>query len=317
MKQKLNIFTPIYYDVPSFSILRQKIIDIINNDLYDIHFYAIDDTAGADHEIESINNYQDTTVIIPPFNLGHQRALVFALRKHCRTLDDNEIIATLDSDGEDSPEDLPRLLKELNITGGFVLARRTKRQESYLFKFLYINFKLLFYALTGTIIKSGNYMSYRVSSIKQVIFHPYFNLCYSSVFLGLRIKTNYVPCERGQRYVGQSKMNTTNLIAHGIRMLMPFIETIATRFLILFTGLFITTFIASIVSVSFYIFTDLSVPKSLLIGLLGTLIISSLSLGNLIVLFTVSAQSMKDSFNFIDRKAKPTEEKNTKINAIN
>ena len=169
---------------------------------------------------------------------------------------------------------------------------------------MYVNFKFLFYALTGTIIKSGNYMTYRVSSIREIIYHPYFNLCYSSVFLCLRIRTNYVPCERGVRYVGQSKMNTTNLISHGIKMLMPFVEKIATRFLVFFTALFSGTLIASIVSASLYAFTDIHVPKSLLITLLGTLIISSLSLGNLIVLYTVSAQSMKDSFNFIDKKPK-------------
>jgi len=302
MRQSINIFTPVYYDVPSFNVLRKKIKSILNSELHDINFYVIDDTSGADTEIDELESYDDTSIITPPFNLGHQRALVYALRKECHRLKDNDIIVTLDSDGEDSPEDLPRLLEKLYKTGGFVLAKRTKRQESALFKILYINFKFLFYALTGTIIKSGNYMTYRASNIREIIYHPYFNLCYSSVFLGLRIRTNYVPCERGSRYLGESKMNTTNLIAHGIRMMMPFIEKIATRFLILFSGLFITTFAASGLSLIFYFFTNIQVPKSLMIGLLGTLIISSLSLGNLIVLFTVSAQSMKDSFNFIDKK---------------
>ena len=302
MKKKLNIFTPIFYDVPSFMVLRKNIYQIINSSEYSIHFYAIDDTAGKDSEIQKIENEEDISIITPPFNLGHQRALVFGLRKITPLLYPDELIVTLDSDGEDRPEDLPSLLGKLNSRGGFVLAKRTKRQESPLFKFLYINFKFLFYTLTGTVIKSGNYMTYRVSSIKEIIHHPYFNLCYSSVFLGLRIKTEYVPCERGHRYLGESKMNTTNLIAHGIRMLMPFIEKIATRFLIFFSGLFIFAFIASAISGFLFSFTDVYVPKSLLITLLGTLIISSLSLGNLIVLFTVSAQSMKDSFNFIDHK---------------
>ena len=119
-------------------------------------------------------------------------------------------------------------------------------------------------------------MVYRIKSIKEVINHPYYNLCYSSVFLALRIKTHFVDCERGLRYAGQSKMNTTNLIAHGIRMLMPFIERIATRFLMFFSGLFIATFVASIVSVGLYIFSTIHVPKSLLISLLGALIVKFL-----------------------------------------
>jgi polyisoprenyl-phosphate glycosyltransferase len=313
MRQKINIITPVFYDVPSFSILRENIIKALNTSLYDINFFIVDDSSGADLEIHTISELQDCQVITPPFNLGHQRAIVYAIRKKCQDFVDNEIIVTLDSDGEDSPEDLPRLLGELNKSGGFTLAKRTKRQESPLFKLLYVNFKLFFYTLTGTVIKSGNFMTYRASSIKEIIYHPYFNLCYSSVFLALRIRTNYVPCERGKRYVGESKMNTTNLIAHGIRMLMPFVEKIATRFLIFFSGLFTATLIASLASVSVYLFTNIIVPKSLLITLLGTLIVSSLSLGNLIVLFTVSAQTMKDSFNFIDNSSKSQNKLNETI----
>ena len=186
MKQKINFLVPVYYDVPSFNILRKNIIKNIGTEFFTINFYLIDDTSGSDNEMQEILELNDCQIITPPFNLGHQRALVFGIRKICQQLEDNEIIVTLDSDGEDRPEDLTRILAKLNEVGGFVLAKRTKRQESPLFKFLYINFKFLFFALTGTIIKSGNYMAYRVSSIRKVIHHPYFNLCYSSVFLGLR-----------------------------------------------------------------------------------------------------------------------------------
>ena len=72
---------------------------------------------------------------------------------------------------------------------------------------------------------------------------------------------------------------------------MPFIEKIATRFLILFTGLFLATLAGSILATSLYLFTDIIIPKFILISLFGSLIVSSLSLGNLIVLFTVSART--------------------------
>ena len=50
------------------------------------------------------------TVLQPPFNLGHQRALVYALRKALPQIADEDAVVTLDADGEDRPEDLPRLL---------------------------------------------------------------------------------------------------------------------------------------------------------------------------------------------------------------
>ena len=81
MKQKLNIFTPVYYDVPSFTILRDKIQEQFKDGIYEIKFHVIDDTAGEDSEMEQVKTWDDCTVITPPFNLGHQRALVYALRK--------------------------------------------------------------------------------------------------------------------------------------------------------------------------------------------------------------------------------------------
>jgi len=39
----------------------------------------------------------------------------------------------------------------------------------------------------------------------------------------------YVPCERGRRYQGESKMTYGKLAMHGLRMLMPFTDKIAIR----------------------------------------------------------------------------------------
>ena len=54
MRQKINVFTPIFNDVPSFLVLRDKIKECINTDLYAITFYAIDDSAGADPQIAEL-----------------------------------------------------------------------------------------------------------------------------------------------------------------------------------------------------------------------------------------------------------------------
>ncbi len=44
-----------------------------------------------------------------------------------------------------------------------------------------------------------------------------------------------VPCARGTRFAGTSRMNAQSLMAHGVRMLLPFAERIAVRAMVLAT----------------------------------------------------------------------------------
>ena len=173
------------------------------------------------------------TVLVPPFNLGHQRAIVFGLRKEAAEIRETDIVVTMDSDGEDKPEDLPRLLERLLLNPRnvrlLVLARRTKRQETLTFKALHLGFKSVFRLLTGRVIQTGNYAAYRGWVARHTIFHPHFDLCYSSSLLSLSLPVDYVPCERGRRYCGESRMGYFRLAIHGMRMLMPFMDRIAVR----------------------------------------------------------------------------------------
>jgi len=48
-----------------------------------------------------------------------------------------------------------------------------------------------------------------------------------------------VPCARGRRFAGRSRMNTSTLISHGIRLLLPFAERVAGRMLVAAASTFI------------------------------------------------------------------------------
>jgi hypothetical protein len=45
-----------------------------------VSFVVLDDTAGNDPEIGQIDELDDFVVVEPPYNLGHQRGLVYMLR---------------------------------------------------------------------------------------------------------------------------------------------------------------------------------------------------------------------------------------------
>ena len=169
-----------------------------------------------------------------------------------------------------------------------------------MFKLLYLNFKALFFILTGLTIKTGNFACYRASSIKKIIGHPLFNLVYSSVFMSLKLNLSLVPCERGTRYFGSSKMNTVSLIAHGIRMLMPFLDKISIRFLV-FSFCLMGTSIVAFVSILFSSYgLDFQISGGVKLAILLTIGISIISILNFISLFALHSQSMRDAYNFID-----------------
>jgi hypothetical protein len=202
---------------------------------------VIDDTAGRDTRLSELSSLPDVKIICPPFNLGHQRAIVFGLRLLAKSLHDDDVVVTLDADGEDRPQDFSLLLQALLSStprDAVALARRTRRETSVTFKALYSCFQLLFLILTGMVVKTGNFACLRGAALKRVIHHPYFDYCYSSAWLALPLERTLVPCARGKRFAGKSRMNLLSLVSHGLSMLLPFMERIAIRVLFLSAALF-------------------------------------------------------------------------------
>jgi polyisoprenyl-phosphate glycosyltransferase len=295
----LWVVCPCYRDVASFVILRTRILEILASEQVvassDVHFVVVDDTAGYDNDIDQLKGYSDVRVITPPFNLGHQRALVFGLRLILAEVLESDVIVTMDADGEDRPEDLVRLTGSLiatpNERGMLCVARRTKRSESLRFRILYFFFRAMFHTLTGTTVRSGNFAAYRGWLARRMLTHPYFDLCYSSTLVSLDMAVTAVPCPRGKRYAGRSRMNMLRLFTHGVRMLMPFMDRIAVRALTAFSAMFALGITLSLVVVGIRAFTDAAIPGWATATLLGLLIVSFIALGNFVVLFAVFSHS--------------------------
>ena len=296
--ETLWIVCPSYADVASFTILRQKIIDVLATSAvgqHRLHFVIVDDTAGNDPEMTSLAGLPDVSVVTPPFNLGHQRALVYGLRVTAPDIGERDLIVTMDSDGEDQPEYLPRMLAPLieapDKHNLLCVARRTKRQESFKFQLMYFFFRIMFRTLTGITVRSGNYAAYRGWLARRMLLHPSFDICYSSTLVSLDMLVTAVPCARGHRYAGQSRMNVFRLFMHGIRMLVPFTDRIAVRALSAFAAMFSVGVLLSLVVVGIRVFTTAAIPGWATATLLGILTISFVALGNFLVLFAVFSHS--------------------------
>ena len=293
------ILCPVYHDVEAFLQLRERLLEVVAKHLVlrsrPLRFYVVDDSGGLDPEVARLKQLADTTVIEPPFNLGHQRAIVYGLRRLATRVSEQDLVITMDADGEDQPEDLPRLLAPLLQKGvrlhDIALARRTRRRESVGFKVLYLGFRLLFRLLTGLSIRTGNYAAYSGWVLRHILSHPSFDLCYSSSLVSLNLPIVYVPCERGHRYAGRSHMDLQRLFLHGLRMLMPFTDRIAIRALIGFSVMFGIGVLLSLMALAVRIFEQTAIPDWALSSLQIAVILSFIALGNFIVLFAVFSQS--------------------------
>ena len=292
------IVTPVYRDVGSFRILRERLLELKDDDgrpaVRDPHFVVIDDSAGLDEEVAGLRELDDVRVLTPPFNLGHQRGIVYALRKVLPEVGDDEAIVTLDADGEDQPTDLPRLLAPLqgepHLKQKIALALRTRRRESFAFKVMYRLFRVLFRALTGATVRSGNFAAMPGSLARRVLRHPTFDLSYSSAILALDLPIEFVPCERGERYEGRSKMTYGRLAMHGLRMLMPFTDRIAVRALAIFIVSLVLGAGLALTVIAIKLFGN-SIPGWASFTVLGALIVSLVALGNFVTLFVLFSQN--------------------------
>jgi hypothetical protein len=228
------IVSPMLNDTESFLRVRTETLAACAERGPELVFVVVDDSAGTDPDVDRLRGLDDVEVIVAPFNLGHQRAIVYALRLLADRVGDADMVVTMDSDGEDQPSDVPRLLDALaGEHASLALAQRTQRSESLPFRIMYAVYRVAFRLLTGTTVRSGNFAVQRGDSLKATIGHPTFDLCYSSSLLALRRPTAMVPCARGTRFAGTSRMNAQSLMAHGVRMLLPFAERIAVRAMVL------------------------------------------------------------------------------------
>ncbi len=295
---KIWVITPVYNDAASFLILRDRVTEVLAADPAEHEpprFVVIDDTAGQDPGVGPLGELSDVTVLQPPFNLGHQRGIVYALRKVLPQVGDQDAVVTMDADGEDRPEDLPRLLGALRgenpSASRVVLALRTRRHEPLAFKLLYRCFRLLFRTLTGTTVRTGNFAVLPGAVAKRALLHPTFDLAYSSAILALDMPVKFVPCERGRRYEGESKMTYGKLSMHGLRMLMPFTDRIAIRALGAFVAFGLFGIAIAAVVVFLKLFTSSSIPGWTSYIALGALIVSLVALGNFVSLFVLFSQT--------------------------
>jgi polyisoprenyl-phosphate glycosyltransferase len=195
-------------------------------------------------------------------NLGHQRAIAIGLafieaeRPQCRS------VVLMDSDGEDAPEDVPRLIARSEQEGRhkIVFAERTKRSESRLFRAFYVLYRLAHRVLTGHGVRVGNFSVIPHERLSCLVATSELWNHYAAAAFTSRQPYATIPTRRAARLDGRSKMNFVNLVIHGLSAISVYSDAIGVRLLIATMTMIGLDLAALALTLIVRLTTDLAIP---------------------------------------------------------
>lgn len=225
---RVVVVTPVYEDAEASSRLFRELAFLPLN----IYVIAVDD--GSVNQPLKVRALEDLgipgVVLKLRRNVGHQRAIAIGLSYASTRLGPDDGVIVMDSDGEDLPQSIEPLLRDLdNDQIDVIVAERKSRIETWKFKSFYVVYKNLFGLLTGRSISFGNFMALKPSAVKRLVSMQELSIHVAGAVLASKLRAGCCPIDRGPRYAGQSKMNFVGLALHGFKGLMVFAEDVLVR----------------------------------------------------------------------------------------
>lgn len=228
-------------------------------------------------------------------NVGHQRAIALGLayihrHRPCRA------VVVMDGDGEDGPEDVPRLLERCRETGwsSIVFARRTRRSEGLLFLVGYQGFRAIHYLLTGLRVEVGNFSAVPFPLLDRLVGISELWNHYAAAVIHARLPVEKVPIPRRQRLAGEARMSVTALVIHGLSAISVYGAQIGVRLLGFVAGLMLLSAAAVLGVLGARLLAGVPIPSwagyaagFLVVGLLNLLLLSTV-----FVLFVLQSRNV-------------------------
>lgn len=266
----------------------------------DVEFLVADDSQGDDQALTALV-LRDPRVrrFIPSSRLGHQRGLTAALRHIRDDLPNFDVVVTMDADGEDRPQDIPRLAQPV-LSGEANLARaqRGQRDVHRSFSVGYLVYRGLFRTLTGLRITSGNFAAARGTWWFEEIQSNIWNLTFSGTLASITGKVTDVPCDRDARRDGKSRMSFSGLVGYGLMFALPFSLRIAVRAAALTAAASVIAVVTVLTVIALRIFTDTSTPgwtTTVAFGAAGVVLIAFVALTSALVLYSTTSAVRSDA----------------------
>lgn len=298
VRHKLLVLIPIYNDWAAAALLLPRLDHVLGDAGLAADVLLIDDGSTADapthfpgHDWRALDCIE---VLSLRRNVGHQRAIAIALAFVERHRSPDAVVV-MDGDGEDAPEDVPRLLACLdeNTRSAVVFAERTRRTESVTFRVFYALYRWTHRMLTGIPVRVGNFSVIPFRLVRRLVVVSELWNHYAAAVFKARLPRASVPTERAQRLAGKSRMNFVDLVMHGLSALSVHAELVGVRLLVVTAIVVSVMLIALLATLGLRVFTPLTMPAwtSTAVGVVLILMIQVLGLTLLFAFLVLHGRS--------------------------
>jgi glycosyltransferase involved in cell wall biosynthesis len=279
---RVAVITPVFNDWACVPIFLSDLAEVAP-EVGSVSLLIVDDGSTESFDVSSVvvpASVDSVEILRLGCNLGHQRAiatgLVEAASRHCY-----DAVIVIDVDGEDRPADIAALWSEhLAHPDAIVVAQRRGRSEAIRFRMFYSLYKRLFHSLTGKQLDFGNFVLLPRSVAERMVYMTELWNHFPATVMRARIPIVKVPLDRQKRSVGESRMNFTSLVNHGLAAIAAFVDTVFVRLLVLVATLTVLLLGFAVVVIVVSSITLVTIPSWV-----GTAV--ALALGALVLLLTM------------------------------
>lgn len=264
--KKYYIIIPTYNDWKSLN----KLLGVLNinfkNSKTAINILIVNDGSIEKFKLDTrkLKYIKKITLINLKKNSGNQKAIFIGLKylqKKIKKINSKDIISILDSDGEDNPNKLIRLIRLVDQKKDFfVFARRLKRTENIFLKILNVTRLMINSILIGKSINFGNFSSFSLKTLNNLLINDNLHLAYSSGVLKNYKNILFLDIDKKKRYFGNSKVNFFFLINHSIKIISVFYKKVFLRtfFLLILFLFFFKNIYLNFIFFAFFILINIT-----------------------------------------------------------
>ena len=218
------ILTPTFNDWRSLSKLLLEIDKNILGLKGNFKVLIVNDASTIEPKLNlrNIKRLRKIHIITLKKNLGSQKSICVGL-KYLKNKKTKAIITIIDSDGEDDPKHIKKLINLAQKNPNSIIsANRLKRKENIFFKLFYKIHLLILFLFTGKYINFGNYCSFNSLNLKNLLSNANLWLaCSAGIIKNCdSIKSYYA--NRKKRYFDSSKVKFSFLFKHSLNIISVF-----------------------------------------------------------------------------------------------
>lgn len=221
MKAKFIILTPVYKDWNNLKKLLVKINVLFSKKLQsNFDLIVVDDCSNQQINLKKlrVSKVKKIKIIKLTENLGSQKAIAIGIKLVQKIYSKNYKLIIIDSDGQDNPSGILKMIIKSKNFNSSVVARRGQRKEDLCFKIFYEIYCFSIFILSLRKIRYGNFSILKDVDVKKISLDKNLWSAFPPT-LAINVKNiSSVTINREKRFSGKSKVNFLGLFYHALKV---------------------------------------------------------------------------------------------------